>query len=107
MMTPPTNTFKLPPPPPPVVADPEVKIPAPTNNTESVVTKVSSAPPVQTNEIGGTGDLTPDGVVSPQMLLKFFNKSTNGPSTTVIAPMDFRPPNPTPLPSKATYSTGP
>lgn len=50
----------------------------------------------------------PDGaVVSPQMLMRFFNKSTNG-QTSVVAPMEFNPPRPAgPPPSTATYSTGP
>jgi|HubBroStandDraft_2_1064218.scaffolds.fasta_scaffold402347_2 hypothetical protein len=59
----------------------------------------------------------PDGIVSPQMLLKYFTTSTNGSpkagrnpvSVGVIAPLGFTPPmaEPGPMPppsSKATYS---
>jgi hypothetical protein len=47
-----------------------------------------------------------DGVISPQMLLKYFNKSTNGNAAGVNGPLDFTPP-PTlePPSSKAEYST--
>jgi hypothetical protein len=48
-----------------------------------------------------------DEVVSPQMFLKFFNKSINI-SNSVAAPVDFMPPKIAEPPvSKATYSTGP
>jgi hypothetical protein len=44
-------------------------------------------------------------VVSPQMLLKYFNKSTNGNTTGVIAPIQFSPPQSIGAPSStATYS---
>lgn len=33
----------------------------------------------------------PDVVISPQMLLKYFNRNTNG-SATVVAPVNFNPP---------------
>lgn len=50
----------------------------------------------------------PEDVVSPQMLLKFFNKGTNGAATSVTVPLDFTPPRPAePSNSKASYSTGP
>jgi len=56
-----------------------------------------------------TPDVTPsEEVVSPQMFLKYFSKSTNGTSATVIAPMDFTPPHAVEPPSsRATYTTGP
>jgi hypothetical protein len=47
----------------------------------------------------------PGDVVSPQMLLKYFNKNTNGTGTGIIAPINMSVPNnPTPPPSSATYS---
>jgi hypothetical protein len=46
-------------------------------------------------------------VVSPQMLLKYFTKSTNS-TASAATPLDFTPPKAagTP-PSRATYETGP
>ncbi len=49
-------------------------------------------------------------VVSPQMLLKYFTKSTNGTGAGAIGPMpmNFTPPPPAQAPSsKASYSTSP
>jgi hypothetical protein len=48
----------------------------------------------------------PGDVVSPQMLLQYFNKNTtNGVGAGIIAPMNMSVPNnPTPPPSSATYS---
>jgi hypothetical protein len=43
-------------------------------------------------------------VISPQMLLKYFNKSTNGTGTGIIAPLDLTAPRAQPPSSKATYS---
>lgn len=49
-----------------------------------------------------------DGVVSPQMLLKYFNKSTNANAAGVDGPLDFNPPRSAEPPSsKAEYSTPP
>jgi hypothetical protein len=49
----------------------------------------------------------PDAVVSPQMLLKYFTKSTNS-AVPVAAPLDFTPPKAAGAPpSRATYETGP
>jgi hypothetical protein len=76
-----------------------IPAPTPTPAPAAIVNEVSSGP---------TEPTPPDEVVSPQMLLKYFNKSTNGTSSTVIAPLDFTPPKPVePNSSKATYSTGP
>jgi hypothetical protein len=51
------------------------------------------------------GALQPGDVVSPQMLLKYFNKNTNGASTGIIAPLDLSVPHPAQAPSSsATYS---
>jgi hypothetical protein len=42
------------------------------------------------------------------MLLRYFNRSTNGASSGVMAPVDFAPPPPPKPPaSTATYSTDP
>jgi hypothetical protein len=51
----------------------------------------------------------PAEVVSPQMLLKYFNKSTNGSVTGVVMPVEFAAPQPSAAPpsSSATYSTTP
>jgi hypothetical protein len=47
----------------------------------------------------------PGDVVSPQMLLKYFNKSTNGTGAGIIAPVDVNTSRPTQAtPSSATYS---
>ena len=52
--------------------------------------------------------LTSQPLISPQMLLKFFNRSTNAPGNEVVAPMNFAPPTPAKPPSStATYSTDP
>ena len=49
--------------------------------------------------------LEPDAVVSPEMLLKYFNRSTNGASMEILAPMNVIPTRlPEPPSSKATYS---
>ena len=46
--------------------------------------------------------------ISPQMLLKFFNRSTNGTAGGIIAPVDFAPPTvPKPPSGSAMYSTNP
>lgn len=72
------------------------------------------APPAPVHEPASTNDQAnviveqpqPDGVVSPQMLLKYFNKSTNGNAAGVNAPLDFTPPRlAEPPSSKAEYST--
>jgi hypothetical protein len=47
-----------------------------------------------------------DGEISPQMLLKYFNRSTNGNAAAVSAPLDFTPPRPVEAASsKAEYTT--
>ncbi len=104
-----TNVFVLPPPLPEPVALPKpdtnapVMVPSASLPAEpaAIINEVSSAPPEPPHQ---------DEVVSPQMFLKYFNKGTNGNSTTVIAPLDFTPPKvaePAASGSKATYSTGP
>lgn len=49
-----------------------------------------------------------DPMISPQMLLKYFNRNTNGASTGMIAPMEFAPPTQAAPPSStATYTISP
>jgi hypothetical protein len=62
--------------------------------------------PAETNEVSTpTPPLEPEAVISPQMLIKYFNRSTNGAPTEIIAPMNLGTPHPSEPPSsKATYS---
>lgn len=73
-----------------------------------------AAPPPETNSPVSLSPLPPaaapmtDPMISPQMLLKYFNRSTNGAAGGVIAPMEFAPPSSAKPPSStATYSTSP
>jgi len=97
--------------PPPPVETPETNSVAQTNAVETlaVTTMVSTTPaielPVQTNLVIGVP--TDEETVSPQMLLKYFNKSTNGPTTTIIAPFNFAPPRSSVPSSTATYTNTP
>ncbi len=51
--------------------------------------------------------IPPDGVVSPQMFLKYFTKPANS-AAAAAGPLDFTPPKiAPPNSSSATYSTGP
>ncbi len=59
---------------------------------------------VDMNAASQTQAPQPGDVVSPQMLLKYFNKNTNGTGSGIIAPLNLSPANnPTPPPSSATY----
>jgi hypothetical protein len=59
----------------------------------AVVTQVDSAPAPTAQITSSAPELAhPEDVVSPQMLIKYFKKSTNGVSTSVTAPIDFTPP---------------
>ena len=110
-----TNQLALPAPASDPEAEPEPEPTAPKDDkpTAAATTPAPSpapAPAAVVNEVssGPSEPTQSDEVVSPQMLLKYFNKSTNGTSSTVIAPLDFTPPKPVePNSSKATYSTGP
>ena len=66
-------------------------------------------PPAISNTPGPAAAASaPEPMVSPQMLLKYFNRTTNGISSAVTAPMEFAPPTPARPPSStATYSTNP
>ncbi len=107
----------LPPPDPP----PSTPRSAPSTPPAAVVTASKTAPPAAapssapvlpaaTNSPTGP-DASPSGsepMISPQMLLKYFNRSTNGTVGGVIAPVDFAPPaGSKPASSTATYSTQP
>jgi hypothetical protein len=68
------------------------------------VTEARSGPPQQMSE-----PMPQDGVVSPQMFLKYFSKTTNG-TTSIVAPYGFTPPkavDPSTQGSKATLSSSP
>lgn len=58
---------------------------------------------------GAEGTVSQDGLLTPQMLVKYFlSGPTNAPANSVFIPLGFRPPQPgTPPSSQATYSTSP
>ncbi|HZQ45620.1 MAG TPA: hypothetical protein VFC07_01300 [Verrucomicrobiae bacterium] len=97
--------------PPPTVSQPDVPLPA--QKVEKVSVPVPPTPPPEPiPAIDKTNGIVepprPEGVVSPQMLLKYFNRPTKGNSAGVSAPIDFTPPpSAEPPSSKATYSTPP
>ena len=107
------------PPPPATPPDPSkgYKVPdAPVAATNKAAVEFSTVQPVAELE----PQPGPDGIVSPQMLLRYFrnstktaaNSSTNASGSDALPPLGFNPPvtiaQPTPLPeSKATYSTSP
>ena len=109
-----TNLMKMPLPAPespaPVAPAPAVVAPAPAVQPVPVV---QVAP--KTNSVAVDTQPEPEPIypnsqprVSAQMLLKYFNHSTNGPGTGIIAPLDFAPPAAgTTPPSTATYTTDP
>ncbi len=88
---------------PPVAADTETRktasaAPAP---SAALTNAVSSDPAGQNGTSSASAPL-----ISPQMLLRYFNRPTNGGAGGIIAPVDFAPPAPaTPPSSTATYST--
>jgi hypothetical protein len=105
-----TNQFVLPAPEP--LPEPAAIAPKPEIPTPPAPVIVPPEPAAVTNQVSSApaGSPPPDEVVSPQMLLRYFSKSTNGTSSGIIAPMDFTPPkavDPASSSSKATYSTGP
>lgn len=101
-----TNRVVLPSPAPakstlPLPAEKAEKTPAPTP-------AIPLHDPVPTTEQADAVVEPPpsDGEISPQMLLKYFNRSTNGNAAAVSAPLDFTPPRPVEAASsKAEYST--
>ena len=109
-----TNVAKMPlpaPEPPPAITNvaptpvalPPTNTPPPPTNTTQVNAAAPAPLPDQDMNFPATSPK-----YSAQMLMKYFNRSTNGTGTGIIAPVDFAPPpvNSTP-PSTATYSTGP
>jgi hypothetical protein len=46
-------------------------------------------------------------MVSPQMLMQYFNRSTNGAAAGIMAPVNFAPPAAPSPSSTATYSADP
>ena len=106
--------------PPPVlvsaVKPPEPKPEAPPPKPEVKETNLVSSPPPHpvpvtvTNQVSPVASAPPgsEEIVSPQMLMQYFVRSTNGTRAGVIGPLDFSPPHATDRPSsKASYSTGP
>jgi hypothetical protein len=96
-------------------------VPVPAPEPAPVVSKADKAPPASSApeppavilQAGNSmaqppvESSPPEAVVSPQMLLKYFTKSTNGAASTA-APLDFTPSKAAGAPpSRATYETGP
>jgi hypothetical protein len=91
--------------PPPAAAATEAKQTPPAANP-------SAAPVILTATNGPAGpDAASSGSapqISPQMLLRYFNRSTNGTAAGIMAPVDFAPPGAAKPPSStATYTTDP
>lgn len=108
-----TNHYLLPPrepvpEPQPVAAKSEVKPPAPavTASAPGETTVISSQIPASATEPDPVPGRSED-VISPQMLLRYFSKSTNGTSTSIVAPIQFTPPKTETPPSKASFTTSP
>jgi hypothetical protein len=89
---------------PPAAAVTEAKTPPPAAAPSSAPVLLAPAnSPVEP-------DTTPSASepkISPQMLLRYFNRSTNGTTSGVIAPVDFAPPAAILPSSTATYTTDP
>jgi hypothetical protein len=107
-----TNHFTMPLP----VEDPKVEMPLPKVVTPAPPTQLGpTQPPVAIQDPVPAPQpfvqsAQPDGVVSPQMFLKYFNKPINGTNgtTSFVTPYGFTPPRTIePSGSKATYSNGP
>jgi len=110
--TPSTNLVHMPLPPvepePVITATPSEQIAAakPAPPPRPAAPSPNTNAPVQTEPLGTPP--TADPLISPQMLLKYFSHTTNGPASGVVAPMDFTPPaSARPVSGSATYSTGP
>jgi len=110
---PPTNRVSQPVPPPV-----SVKLPSPTSPTSPTppgpapVPATNAPAPVEYNarDSGAIGTpATPsDGVISPQMLIKYFTSSTNGTGKIAVTPVGFTPPTvavPGPMPQPASHPT--
>jgi len=94
---------------PPPPAEVAVKTSAPAPSAPPAAPPADTNPPVDLSTSAPAATSSPpDPMISTQSLLKFFNRSTNGPSSAVIAPMNFAPPaSAIPPSSSATYSTSP
>lgn len=113
-----TNMVRIPLPPPNLPPPaPEIP-PAPPAATNTVAQKTppAASPPaapapatVSSNQANAEGTFSPaEPLISPQMLMRYFNKSTNGASGGIMAPVNFAPPAAVSPPSStATYSTDP
>jgi hypothetical protein len=101
----------LPPPDPPPAAPPALPAADSEAKTNTPAVVPASAPAVSTVTGNPDEGAIPPGtqpLISPQMLLRYFNRSTNGVSSGIMAPVDFAPPPPPKPPaSTATYSTDP
>jgi len=105
--------------PPPDVTPSAPDIPTPLS--AAAVTGAKQTPPAATpssvpvNLTATNGPAGPDAAssgsvppISPQMLLHYFNRSTNGTAAGIMAPVDFAPPGAAKPPSStATYTTDP
>jgi len=87
----------------------KTKIVEPVTAPATLLSAPAPEPPVAAGQTNAVVEPSrPEDVVSPQMLIKYFNKSTNGSSTMITAPIDFTPPRSgEPPSSKASYSTSP
>jgi len=116
-----TNLVFIPLPPPDPPSPPPDASSAPPAPPAATNTEAKQTPPVippsspgPTNTVA-SGPASPNDaasgsapLISPQMLLRYFNRATNGAAAGIIAPVDFAPPAPaTPPSSTATYSTDP
>ena len=107
----------LPPPDPPPAAPPSAAAtPSAAAGTQANTAAPAAAPSSATVLLTATNNpAAPEAAapgsdprISPQMLLRYFTPSTNGPAGGIIAPLDFAPPvAPKPASSTATYSTQP
>lgn len=106
-----TNLVRMPLPPP--QPEPAITLPPPDEPVAKKTAPPPAAAPQTTNQPAPPPEppVAPavgDPMISPQMLLKYFNHSTNGPSSGIIAPMNFAPPaDAKPASGSATYSTNP
>ncbi|MGD0412252.1 MAG: hypothetical protein ABSC18_11170 [Verrucomicrobiota bacterium] len=108
-----TNLIRmpLPPPDPPSTNLPDFSAPSvPSAASAKPAPALPAAALPATNTPAGA-DATPSASeprISPQMLLRYFNRSTNGAAGGILAPVDFAPPAAAAPPSStATYSTEP
>ncbi|MGD1085882.1 MAG: hypothetical protein ABSA47_14190 [Verrucomicrobiota bacterium] len=111
-----TNLVRMTLPPPdaaPVSPPPVAEVAAKTNAPPVAPSPAAPVPEANPTAISNTpgpvaASAVPEPMVSPQMLLRYFNRTTNGISSAITTPMEFAPPIPAGRPSStATYSTNP